>query len=641
MGKDQHEEKDQYEAILDSFPNSEYAGIKRRYNTGYSGSPVFAVQYRPKNKYGLNGTFIVKIGSVDWAHTEEALYKSLLESALASLLAHCHMPSLPLNGQAAVAYGVAFDALLAPQPLMSILDERIVREEAVQKQVGSLAQALVNWYLDSGNLTKKNIVEGPYELVFRMLTTKRTEDLLKRVGETLPFWDPNALQITVEGLTQRLPNPLLYLQETSWQRIALNPNCPLGRIHGDLHTGNVICSPTLLDLPKIIDFDQSAENGVPFFDLAYLEFDIMRHLLSVEQESKRKYWLSLLDYSMVRIEGGLDPQPLPWDVRRAWQFIQPLRQEVQRLQVAGGEDYEMVWWLSTVAVGLNFARKGDLTRSRFERMAGLLYAAYGLARLLEMFRVKEPTIEHSSFVPWLQDQRQAALSSDLPSSLPQESAHSPFSVDTGQPVPIDTSPDRGNTGVFRHPQLDTPLEPVQVDSAEPLMASLQAATIPSNSENALLSSYDPSVEQIENASNGQTATTKKSEQPEGTENNAVETAKNIQDLLQGSLDRLSARELIYQDACDAFDDVLQQLDVFLRALKQKTDQDEYPIILPLDNVLSLQSILRSELHRFREFCPPLNPKNLSSSLYNKERVALCRKLEELLKHFLELRKNIQ
>ena len=398
-------DKELHKKILDSFPNSRYMGTKREYNTGQSGEPVFAAQYSSKNNYGLNGTFIVRIGSASWASAEEALYNSLAKSAFASLLARFHMPSFPVEGQAAVAYDVAFDSLIEPQPLMNILDKQVQNKDEVRGQIEGLTYALVNWYLKNN---PASVVEDQHALLFRMLTEKRAGDLLERLEGALPFWSSGTLQITVEGVKQRLPNPLVYMQKATWQQLGIehNSKCFIGRIHGDLHTGNVICSSTSQQIPHIIDFDQSMEDGVPFFDLAYLEFDIMRHVLAVEQEGNRRNWISLLDVSMAKIEGG--EQNLPWDADRAWGLIQPIRQGVQRLlasareDASGREDYEIVWWLSTVAAGLNFARKGDQTRSRFERMAGLLYAAYGLARILEIFGVKESMTEQTSFVPWLQ-----------------------------------------------------------------------------------------------------------------------------------------------------------------------------------------------------------------------------------------------
>src|SRR5215472_16529738 len=159
--------------LLDSFPNSKFDGVIRAYGSGHSGSPVLAVHYKRKNKYGLDGTFIVKVGSEDWAHAEEVFYNKLYgDKALAPLLARFHMPSRPCEGQAAVAYDVAFESVIVPQPLMSILDDKSYSEEEVQKQVEALMQALVNWYLKS-NIANNSIVEDQHALIFRMLTAKR------------------------------------------------------------------------------------------------------------------------------------------------------------------------------------------------------------------------------------------------------------------------------------------------------------------------------------------------------------------------------------------------------------------------------------------------------------------------------------
>src|SRR6266568_773350 len=134
-------DKDLQMSILSAFPNSKFVGIKREYKSGFTGAPVLAVQFRPDNNYGLNGTFIVKIGLEAWAKKEAALYTNLARSALVSLLASFHMPSFPVNGYAAVAYDVAFDSLLAPQPLLTLLEEGNPSDEKVQKQIEGLSQA--------------------------------------------------------------------------------------------------------------------------------------------------------------------------------------------------------------------------------------------------------------------------------------------------------------------------------------------------------------------------------------------------------------------------------------------------------------------------------------------------------------------
>lgn len=375
----------QQNKLLNAFPSSEFVGIIHRYKQGFSGAPVLAAQYRPlmhsqAGKYGLNGTFIVKIGSEDWANAEQAFYNKVADdTALAPLLVHFQMTSMPVDGMKAVAYEVAFASLSVPQPLITILDARNYEEAKARQQIKNLSRALVDWYLAS-KTGERNIVQSQRELILHMLTQKRVRDLRERLNKNLPFWNSTVYQISVEGLKQQLPNPLVFLNEATWKNIQYKPNCPIGRIHGDLQTGNVICDPELQSDPKLIDFDPDFEDGVPFFDLAYLEFDIMRHLLPVEQKEKRSHWLPLLDFSMAHIGGGGPSSD--WDAARAWDFIQPIREGVQRLQTSYGKDYEILWWLATVAVGLNFARKGDDERLRFERMAGLLYAAYGLDQVL-------------------------------------------------------------------------------------------------------------------------------------------------------------------------------------------------------------------------------------------------------------------
>ena len=385
--------------LLKAFLNSELIGIKYKYNLGYSGAPVLAVQYSKSNDYGLNGVFIVKIGSVDWAKAEEGIYKKLAnDPALIPLLTRFHMYSMPVQGMAAVAYGPAFDSVNAPQPLVSLLDYRNSEEAETLKQIGELSNALVSWYCNS-NTAQNSVVESPYALIFRMLTKRRASDLLDRLETALPLWELTPLQITVEGLKHQLPNPLAFAKEANWKDVQYNPNCLLSRIHGDLNTGNVICDPELQHPPKLIDFDSESEVGVPFFDLAYLEFDMMRHLLPVEQEENRRHWLSLLEFSMAKIEGG---QQSPGRyANTTWKFIQPIRQGVRQLRTVFDEDAELVWWLATVAVGLNFARKGDQTRSKFERMAGLLYAAYGLERVFELIPVEDIVMGRACHVHWI------------------------------------------------------------------------------------------------------------------------------------------------------------------------------------------------------------------------------------------------
>ena len=601
-------DKDLQEKILNSFPNSKLVGSIRSYNTGQSGASVFAALYSPNNPYGLDGTFVVKIGSVSWANAEEDRYKNLSKSAFASLVARFHMLSKPDEGLAAVAYDVAFDSLITPQTLMNILDEGVQNEETTQRQVEQLIQALVDGHLNS---KFNKIVKDLHTLLFHMLTEKRTRDLRKRLAESLPFWHANSFQIIVEDVDKLLPNPVIYMDESVWKKIQHSPVCLVNHIHGDLHTGNIICS-SKAQIPKIIDFEESTENGVPFFDLAYLEFDIMRHLLPVEREENRQYWLSLLNVSMAKIEGG-EQQDIPWNASRTWKFIQPIRQGVQRLQPVSGEDYETIWWLSTVAVGLNFARKGDQARSQFEHMAGLLYAAYGLARLLEIFHVKEPTTEQPVFVPWRKGY--SSSTPDLSTPLARQDLINPASlIEETLSASIEQTLDRPSP---------LPLEISYVQDL-PLTSGTTAELF---QDAAVFSDGEHPI--------------KPPAQTEGENGNASkEKAEYFHKILQDAVGKFNGGRQIYRNECDTIDSNLDQLENFLQVIFQQTTLPiSYPIKLSLQNISQLQKDIQSDLHSFREICPPTT-KNLPVLHYQKELASIRRKLEELLQDFLELLKKI-
>lgn len=404
--------------LLNSFPDTELKGVIREYDSGRSGSSVFAVRFHTQHPHGLNGTYIVKIGAESWAANEQAFYAHPSTSALTPLLAHFHMSSQTIDNMTAVAYNVAFDSLMQPRPLMSILDKGSQSESEARKQIRDLSYALVNWHLAS-DLSKKSIVSDPYSLLYRMLGQRRMNDMKERLGTYLPFWERDVYQISVEGLSTRLPNPLAYLHREAWSKIGYNPHCPIGWIHGDLHTENIICFPKAKVIPKVIDFGQSVPDGVPFFDLAYLEFDILRHLLPVEQADNREQWLSLLDVSMASVVLKQRPRQ-GWQATRAWKLIQPIRQQVNLLLQVDPESYEIVWWLATIAVGLNFARKGREERL-FDRMSALLYAAYGLNRLFNILHVDELIGEYIPIIRWVQGPSPQSSPFMVPSEHPGSS----------------------------------------------------------------------------------------------------------------------------------------------------------------------------------------------------------------------------
>jgi len=598
--------------LLDSFPNSKSLGEVYQYHTGQSGSPVFVVHYQPKNQYGLNGTFIIKIGPEDWAEKEQEFSDTLPDNDSNALLMKCHMHTPALEGQSAVAYEMAFGKFLKPKTLMTILDEGTESKKEAQQQIQKFAHALVDWHLQK----KQTFVRDPHSLLCHMLTQKRTGDLLERIKKALPFWEPEASHIMVNGHSWSLPNRLAYKQIC--EKFSLNLISPTTRIHGDLHTGNIVCLLESEAIPKLIDFDQSVPDGIPFFDLAYLEFDIIRHLLPVEQERHRKEWLTLLDASMT----GIQKIPLitSWGAARTWSFLEVIRQEVVRLLENGSDTYEAVWWLSTVATGLNFARKGNETRSPFERIAGLLYAAYGLGQFLKALNVQELPMKGSPcIISWVEGTFLLQNSHEVPSL-------SPFPNDLSEPPATDAVSSRSSPSVMA--KAEETLPPVY----QPL--PLKASPAPTHTPAQKIPDDHLSTSLAEVAT--QEAQETKEDQSKRSTYFSVTVANELQNLLQEVIYLFQVRGSIFKDVCDTTRHILQRFDLFFQEALRKIPDEEYFMRFLLDNLATQQKHLSVDVRNFRESCPPAPARTLSEKRYDKKRAAISTELENFQTKFLEL-----
>jgi hypothetical protein len=422
--------------LLSAFPNSEFCTIRNEYS-GHSGAPVLAVLfYAPEssaespgassgnlpstatapasNRGGLNGLYIVKIGSEAWAKSEEAFYTHPpAGDALIPSMAGFKMRSDTVDGLVAVAYDIAFDADTHPRLLRELLNSDDTDDEA-HATITHVTRAMGDWY--AAKATRESIVIDAYDLFSRLLGQKRLRDVGERMHASLPHWQQDIPQIRLVTSTRRipLPNPLSYVRAEAWKKLRYDVHCPVGHIHGDLHTGNIIVGSGAGVNVRLIDcepIDEATLNGVPLFDLAYLEFDIIRQVLPIEQSELRPQWLELLSHSMAEILPSHHFHGWQAQAARAWRLMQPIRRQVQRL-IEIEPEYEMVWWLATAAVGLNYARKGaEDTRPAIERMACLIYAAFGLDQFLRkssehLERSKkhhQHVYRHANAIPWSDD----------------------------------------------------------------------------------------------------------------------------------------------------------------------------------------------------------------------------------------------
>lgn len=219
---------------------------------------------------------------------------------------------------------------------------------------------------------------------------------------------------------EALPNPVAYLHHYRyWDGANLRwGNTPLGRSHGDLHCGNIMClrsdyPATASDLegPDIIDFGDYQPNQVVFFDLLYFEFDlILKHCPPDDPENREFLWDYICNYLMGSDEDVVPSsrKEVPLQLGYANPLIINLRQIAEDYIETSryADDFRAAFWLTAVAVGLNYARKETL-KNDYERLLGLMYAGAALRHVLRLYGAEErltgrgPTAENVIDLFWV------------------------------------------------------------------------------------------------------------------------------------------------------------------------------------------------------------------------------------------------
>jgi hypothetical protein len=443
------------EEILRSFRGVLRAERIKAYNSGWSGFPVFAVNFTSnRNNTGkgppLEGIYIVKIGTKDWAANERTFYKSHAASSFAPYFAKVEAVSREVAGYQAVAYHVAFGkfspALESLANLLSrIHDSDKGRVRQICRQLESVALGLYAWN-EWDIVPHRKIQHMPVHALIREMLGPHANDLSERLRTAITWWDQESEYLLTDSRIC-LPNPLAFLREDLWEGYHEKYTFPTGYIHGDLHTGNILCLLSAQNklplLPCIIDFESHSSTGFPFFDLAYLEFDVIHRALSLDTSVQRQQWLQLTDFIM----SGIIPERQSTDnplLNLAWKLIQPIRNVTQQIckrsHSTHADGYEIAWWSACVAVGLNYARKGDPERTenpqkmqrQEDRVAALLYAAAALHKLLSCLNYHPPiTVTNALVVFWSQPR-------PLPKSLPEKTK----TAGDGRLPPLRATPER-------------------------------------------------------------------------------------------------------------------------------------------------------------------------------------------------------
>ncbi len=185
---------------------------------------------------------------------------------------------------------------------------------------------------------------------------------------------------TSQGIRGLLPNPVAYVRHPELWQTRHQLLGPVGRLHGDLHGGNLVChQKDVTQTPWIIDLARSEDNpdSLLFYDLAHLELDILIRRLDSQDW---KCWNDVL----TKISAEIVPKDRPADPAfGTWIIVEPLRRQVDQLiqsaPANATDHYQAVWWLAACAVGLVYARRESYKGKR-EQVISYLYAAFMLDR---------------------------------------------------------------------------------------------------------------------------------------------------------------------------------------------------------------------------------------------------------------------
>lgn len=318
--------------LLESFPGTKFIEpVVREYYTGYSGADVFLAHLDPlpviTGKSGIKGIYLVKIEKKEDIEPDKFFHKISSTGRFSELIAPLRAISDPINAFVAVAYDVAFQDFDSPSLASILARQTDLSVKEVTQQIESLCSSLVDLHLsiyktDNIDINEENRDRNTYYHLLYLMLEHRLSDIKNRLKKSLPDWPQETLHVTFKD--RNILNPLKYVERDIWEKLKrdkhFNPAYYLAPVHSDLHAENIIChipeaekqastetdrpeeieSRTPSQLPKIIDFGQSKDHGIPLFDLAYLELDIIRRTLRVDNEEDCKQWFYLLDHIMER-----------------------------------------------------------------------------------------------------------------------------------------------------------------------------------------------------------------------------------------------------------------------------------------------------------------------------------------------------
>jgi len=352
---------------------------------GKSGARIYKVDVTPITAGGPEGSCVVKVDVTERAREERQNHAKAKSSVLGRYVPELASSILGEKDAdlSAVLYTVATGSLLYSRPLKWCIQEHTQRSAAIVAEITKV-------FLNEWNAECECKVTDVCQVLKDGLGPRLhgADSVQSRIGS---FFDVGKHRIEGEPLeNQWLVNPLPYVLQNLQIPGGLGCTIPFGKLHGDLHTTNIIVS----ELPESARGTQPAFNIIDFalyrqgnvlLDLAYLEIAIILQLFNGFQTPfDRKTWWNLEQY----LTRNLVP-PQTFDgvghANDAVALLLPTRKIVQQRAQRENryDDYWIAYLLASVEAALNWARK--LTDEPCLERITFLTAASRFHRILQEF----------------------------------------------------------------------------------------------------------------------------------------------------------------------------------------------------------------------------------------------------------------
>jgi tetratricopeptide (TPR) repeat protein len=393
---------------LNKYP-PDFGTIARPYETiggGLSGASVLLIDIRAPqgDPHAYDGKAYAKFDRTRQIHQEYNKHRNAQFG-----MEHC-IPSVimrPLDdpsGYSLIIYRPAGVAVVGAQSLARVVDDfrqNKYATDAISLAVKRLQDDGLSRWVKIDQLIHDRSVEQPQQFLHDLLNRgdeKRSNDLEDRLAEyfSVPYTVQQLtfiVETTGKNSAITLPNPLYFARSPYFA--PKHYELPLlhiarTRMHGDLHSGNIICrlesNRELADaIPQVIDLALFEPEGHIFFDLAYLEFDLLSRAMPITTRQDWCNWLVLFRYLF---ENGLEPPNKPLGISSAavYPLVQPIRhfvadvvKQIMQSSETTAEDYTTLWWLAACAAGLSISRSRHT--DPLKRSAALVYAAWATENL--------------------------------------------------------------------------------------------------------------------------------------------------------------------------------------------------------------------------------------------------------------------